>query len=355
MPQETISFVYKKSDAIYKRNLLVLVVASIVFCVVLIVPLINNNTATIDSSPFVTSVFALLALFALYKYEFFDLIPLAYKQLFQGANYPIVITDKAKTFINANNAMIEMYSDKLDFREILSLRDFNQIDAGFFEDLEQYNEHDTSIELNGEIKYFSARLDSLTRNNDKHIGFLLRFVDITDHKLELIRMENIAAYDDLTKIYNRRVFYQKASEAFDEAVLNKKGFSFIMFDLDGFKDVNDIYGHQAGDHILSEMARIFTEKLGQDDLFARYGGEEFIIYCLRRGPDEAIALAETLRLTLEKHIFDYNKHRIKVTASFGVSGSSRLVQKSFEHYIKDSDDALYKAKSRDKNNVVIVR
>ncbi len=347
--------VYRKSDALYKRNLLALVIASLLFFVILIMTFINTHTASIDTSPLVTATFALLALFALYKYEFFDLMPFAYRQLFQGANYPIAILDKSKTFISANNSMKEMYNEKMDFREILTLKDFNKVDETFFSDLEKNNEHETSIEIKSEIKYYSVRLDSLNRHNDKHIGYLLRFIDITEHKREMIQMEKIAAYDDLTKILNRRVFYLKASEAFDEAVVNKKGFSFIMFDLDEFKDVNDIYGHQAGDHILTEMARLFTEKLDEADIFARYGGEEFIIYCPKQSPDEAFVLAGTLRSVLENNVFNFNKHKIKITASFGVSGSNRLVQKSFEHYIKDSDDGLYRAKNKGKNNVVIVR
>jgi len=347
--------VYRKSDALYKRNLLALVIASLLFCVVLILTLINTHTATMDTAPLATAAFALLALFALYKYEFFDLMPFAYRQLFQGAIYPIAILDKSKTFISANNSMKEMYNEKMNFREILTLKDFNQVDESFFGDLEKNSEHETSIEINSEIKYYSVRLDSLNRNNGKHIGFLLRFIDMTEHKLEMIQMEKIAAYDDLTKILNRRVFYLKASEAFDEAVVNKKGFSFIMFDLDEFKEVNDIYGHQAGDHILTEMAKLFTDKLGESDIFARYGGEEFIIYCPKQSPDEAYILADSLRSVLENYVFDFNKHKIKVTASFGVSGSNRLVQKSFEHYIKDSGDGLYRAKNKGKNNVVIVR
>jgi len=347
--------VFRKSESLYKRNLLMLMIASLIFAFLLTITMIRNETAIIDSAPLVTGAFAIFMLLALYKYEFFDLIPFAYRQLFQGSALPVVILDKSKTLISANSSARKIYGGNLDFREILSLKDFDQIDDKFNFDLEKTGEHETVLEKNGDARYYKVTLESLRRGEKGLFGYLLRFIDVTDHKVEMQRMEVMATYDDLTQTYNRRVFYNKASEAFDQAVLDKSRFAFIMFDLDNFKEVNDIYGHQAGDMVLVEMAGIVRKHLADSDIFSRYGGEEFIIYCSNRDPDNAYELAEKLRYDLGSQVFEYNTHKIKVTASFGVSGATKQVTKSFEHYIKDSDDGLYRAKNEGKNKVVKVQ
>ncbi len=346
--------VYRKSAAVYKRNLLILLVASLILMVMVIIPMSRSKTALLDSSPLICGVFALLLLMALYKYEFFDLLPYAYRSIFQAASFPIFILDKSDTLISANNAAREVFKSHLDFREIMTIDNFDEIDTGFAKSIRKNGECEIKVYVNGEIRYYRAKLETLESTNKRHIGYVLPFTDITDHKLELRQMEMIATYDDLTRIYNRRVFYKMASVAFDDAVINKSPFSFIMFDLDNFKEVNDIYGHQAGDHVLQEIAHLFSDLLLANDIFARYGGEEFIIYCREREPQDALRLAEFLRKTLEERIFEYDNHKIRITASFGVSGSKKQVSKSFEHYIKDSDDGLYLAKNKGKNRVVIV-
>ncbi|MBN2696773.1 MAG: diguanylate cyclase [Bacilli bacterium] len=346
--------VYKRSEAVYKRNLLILFVASLVLMLVIIIPLSSRNTAIIDTSPLFTGAFALLVFLALYKYEFFDLIPFAYRRVFQGASFPIFILDKQKTLISANNSAKDLFSERMNFREIVTLKDFNRFDKDFYQCLAENGEYELEFEVSGKKRYYQVKLEGLESNGKRHIGYILPFIDITEHRIEMERMEKIAAYDDLTRILNRRVFYEKASEAFDDAVLNKTPFSFIMFDLDDFKEINDIYGHQAGDQILTEMAELIACNLLESDIFARYGGEEFIIYCRAREPQDALRLAEHLRKVLEEHIFDFQNHKIRVTASFGVSGPKKQVTKSFERYIKDSDDGLYQAKSKGKNKAVIV-
>jgi diguanylate cyclase (GGDEF)-like protein len=127
--------------------------------------------------------------------------------------------------------------------------------------------------------------------------------------------------------------------------------SIIMFDLDHFKDVNDIYGHQAGDYVLEEMARLFSSILDSSDVFARYGGEEFIIYRPSKSISDSKKLAVTLCQSLHEYEFHFQNRLMKVSASFGVSGSVKMIDNSLEQYIKNADVALYKAKTKGKNRV----
>jgi diguanylate cyclase (GGDEF)-like protein len=119
--------------------------------------------------------------------------------------------------------------------------------------------------------------------------------------------------------------------------------------------VNDIYGHLVGDSVLFELASLFSNQLDGDAIFARYGGEEFIVFLIKKGPNEALAMAESLRSSLENHLFTFDNRKIGLTASFGVSGSEGQTNKSFERYLKESDDALYQAKHAGKNRVSIIQ
>ncbi|HRX91605.1 MAG TPA: diguanylate cyclase [Candidatus Izemoplasmatales bacterium] len=347
---------FHKAESAHRHDILTLMVMSLaVFCI-LIFSLSFEQTTAISSaaSPFIAGIITIFVMICLYKYEFFDLIPFAYRHLFQSVSVPIFILDKSLELISANNIARRFYGKYFDFRELLFLQDFDRIDPEFYSDLMKIGEHETSIGTDGEKKYYMAKLEKLLGAKNRTLGYLLQYIDITDHKIELARMESVATYDDLTKIFNRRVFYIKAAEAFDEAILDKEQFSFIMFDLDNFKEINDVYGHQAGDYVLEKMAALFETALDTTDIFARYGGEEFIIFCQKRDPEDAAELAEKMRVMLDDHIFEFNNRKIRTSASFGVSGSNGTVRKSFEKYIKDSDDGLYVSKSKGKNKVEIV-
>jgi diguanylate cyclase (GGDEF)-like protein len=127
--------------------------------------------------------------------------------------------------------------------------------------------------------------------------------------------------------------------------------SVIMFDLDDFKEANDIYGHQAGDAILETMAAAMKKVLSDTDIFARYGGEEFIIFRKNKTLSDSASLAQNLCSLLAGMEFIHQKRKMKVTASFGVSGTEKTITKSLEQTIKDADVALYHAKKLGKNQV----
>lgn len=347
--------VYKSANAAHRKKILHLVFLTGFAFLSIAYSFLNKQTAYLDMAPFITVFFVIGAFLALYKYEFFDLIPLAYRNVFQGVEFPVFILDRSMTLISANVNAKNMFTEQFDFRNVLSIEDFDRIDSDFSKDLLEKGEHETWMDIDGEVRYFFVKLLPLSQNGGRLIGYLLQYNDITHHKLEMKKMEQIATYDDLTKILNRRVFYLKAQEAFDEAIQNKSCFSIIMFDLDDFKEVNDIYGHQTGDYLLAKMAELIRAHLHENDLFARYGGEEFIIYSIDKPPAMASVLAETLRKALADNIFVHDNHKIKITASFGVAGCDGKISKSFEHYIKDSDIGLYQAKDAGKNKIVMIQ
>ncbi len=125
-----------------------------------------------------------------------------------------------------------------------------------------------------------------------------------------------------------------------------------IFDIDRFKDVNDTYGHPAGDLVLKNLAALVENEARGYDVFARYGGDEFVFLMRGASLDAAVVLAERVRKAVESHKFEYDGETLKITISVGVShwnGDDSI--SSGTELLKLVDAELYKAKNNGKNQV----
>ncbi len=157
-------------------------------------------------------------------------------------------------------------------------------------------------------------------------------------------LDYISKYDPLTNIYNRRGLYSelKTMEN-DEALI---GSSLILFDIDHFKLVNDTYGHDVGDEVLTELCTIVKKFISDNEVFARYGGEEFIIISKGTNLDKTCEIAEKIRVGIESHSF---KTVESITVSSGVS--TFRSKDTNETWIANADASLYKSKKEGRNRV----
>ncbi len=172
--------------------------------------------------------------------------------------------------------------------------------------------------------------------------------------IERTRLFKQATRDGLTNLYNIRHFNLLFEAEFrNVSVYKSRRLAVIMADIDNFKHVNDTYGHQAGDAILKEFARIIQSKCRQTDVVARYGGEEFVIMLSGAGEKKAIDIAEKIRCAVQNRKFKFKNITYGTTISMGVAGFSNEHDK--ETLIEKSDQALYKAKNEGKNRVVLYR
>ena len=194
---------------------------------------------------------------------------------------------------------------------------------------------------------FIKTTDRFLRNTEKLNISLEQKVRLRTQELEDLNksLTQEVITDALTGVYNRKMFnnviYTKVEE------VRKFGFklSLIMFDIDFFKKVNDTYGHQVGDLVLKEIAKVVNENIRQDDLFFRWGGEEFTIL-LNRDLTIAIRVAKHLRESIKKHKFEKVG---SITCSFGVSEFNS--KKTLSNFIKEADDLLYLAKKKGRDRV----
>ncbi|SDH20308.1 GGDEF domain-containing protein [Pelagibacterium luteolum] len=160
------------------------------------------------------------------------------------------------------------------------------------------------------------------------------------------RLFHLATRDALTGLLTRRALEDKVREI--AALGEFRPYAVLIFDLDHFKQVNDLYGHAAGDATLKACADIFTEVLGKKQIIARWGGEEFIAIVETNSPVEAHALAERSRMRIKKASIVYLHHRINLSVSIGICHSTRC-DSDFKEMLLKADSALYKAKAKGRN------
>lgn len=205
----------------------------------------------------------------------------------------------------------------------------------------------------GSISVFSFKEKAFTQETIRAIELLSSdFAMIA--KLILLYEENkrFSNTDSLTNLNNRRSFFKTLERDFNVSSRYKKQLSLIMLDVDHFKAINDKYGHQQGDKVLVDIAKILMNGSRSCDFVARFGGEEFIIYYPETGLKGAEEIAERLRKKIEYYPFGTPGGSIKVTISFGVTTLSESITKLHD-FIELADQAMYQAKAAGRNRVCV--
>lgn len=170
--------------------------------------------------------------------------------------------------------------------------------------------------------------------------------DITSEKVVEDQLRQLAERDSLTGIYNRRMFFNFIETEANRAMRHERNLALIMFDIDHFKQVNDTFGHDAGDDVLTGIVDVLKEEIRKTDILARYGGEEFLVLLPETDAAGAMALAEKIRVVVEA--IRHDKVDRPVTISLGITVFSGK-EDSVDGFLKRADDALYKAKNGGRN------
>lgn len=171
----------------------------------------------------------------------------------------------------------------------------------------------------------------------------------------LRRVEEVAATDPLTKLYNRRHFGHVIEQLFAEGQRYDSDLTCVMIDLDGYKLLNDSHGHQVGDQLLVSAARAISANLRRMDIAARYGGDEFVLLLPRSGAIEAEAVVTRIRDDFRFSSAALLHQSAGVTMSVGIAAMKAERSTTTEQLIARADAALYRAKAEGRNRIVISR
>ncbi len=187
-----------------------------------------------------------------------------------------------------------------------------------------------------------------------HLKKLQSELEARDKELSELndKLRQISLTDGLTQVENRRSLEERLHDMWSHSVRLHEPIALVMCDIDKFKNVNDQYGHQAGDAVLKEFAQLLKSEAREIDRVGRYGGEEFLLILPGTVLDAAVTFAERLREKVAAHTFSYTGGTLRRTMSCGVAASPHPKVKDQEALLKASDDALYVAKETGRNRVI---
>lgn len=166
------------------------------------------------------------------------------------------------------------------------------------------------------------------------------------------RLRRMSQTDGLTGLDNRRYLEERLHEMFEHSLRLHEPLSAVMCDIDHFKSVNDTHGHQAGDAILRQFAKLIKKQAREIDRVGRYGGEEFMIILPGTVLEAAETFAQRVREEIEKHVFTHGDLKLNRTVSCGVATWPHPKIASRDDLIRAADDSLYVAKETGRNKVV---
>jgi len=174
-------------------------------------------------------------------------------------------------------------------------------------------------------------------------------------RIALIENRKLSTTDDLTRVASRRFFNKHFPREVDRAARYGRALSLILCDIDFFKNINDTFGHAAGDQVLTQFGALLQQSLRRGvDWVARIGGEEFAVVLPETSYQQALDTARKLRTTIANNHFNVQDKKAEITASFGLCGLDRVPageRRIAEHMLKIADVALYKSKNAGRNRV----
>ena len=214
-----------------------------------------------------------------------------------------------------------------------------------------------------ESKYFTLKDGRILRlisnvvvapESNGYLGRFWLFDDVTEERKVLQLAELQAEVDSMTTIYNRRRFDLDLQRLMAQAERDGSRLALMLFDLDDFKPVNDLYGHACGDTVLKQVAQTLTTQLRRNEVIYRIGGDEFAVLLINTGDQEIAKLADRIVQTIHSLTIDCNGTTAKVGCSMGIA---RYPNEATTHQsiLQLADHAMYEAKQRGKNNWVLHR
>lgn len=184
-----------------------------------------------------------------------------------------------------------------------------------------YKRYRLKVRVNRELERMNTKLDLLTRT------------------------------DPLTQLANRRDFLEKITMEIARCLRSRKMFSVVLGDIDDFKKINDRYGHECGDRMLTTVAQLIRETVRKQDVLARWGGEEFILLLPETDPEGGRVLANKICLKIAAYNFKYSTESLRLTMTFGIAAYHDAQR--IEDCISRADQAMYDGKLKGKNQVAI--
>ncbi|MBU1658112.1 PAS domain S-box protein [bacterium] len=281
--------------------------------------------------------------------------------VFTYAREGIIITDNYNNIIDVNQAFMDITGYSRD--EVLgknpSILQSGRNDENFYKKLWEHLQRDGMWkgemwnQNKGGNEYAEHLTISAVCDDNKEVkNYVAIFTDITLQKKQQKELEHLANYDMLTNLPNRLLFADRMKQAMAQAIRKEQIIALMYIDIDGFKQVNDSYGHDTGDKLLILLADKMSTLLREGDTLSRVGGDEFIALLIDIQEKESVVSFVTRLLASVSESIFIQEHPIQVSASVGISFYPQADKLDANEIIRQADKAMYKAKMSGKNRYV---
>jgi diguanylate cyclase (GGDEF)-like protein len=309
----------------------------------------HNPLPGADNTPFSFTLTGMFFAHSLFRYRLLDVVPIARSMLVDSMSDGIVVLDSRNRLVDMNPVAQGLLSQT-------QIGDpLEKIEETLPEIIKQFHDKDSlsaEIALENPVRYLDFRISPVMDSRGQALGRLIVWRDITELKLLQLELNELATRDMLTHAYNRRHFEKLAQAEWARSVRFDHSMSLVLLDIDHFKNVNDTQGHQTGDLVLAEFAKLCEQAKRDQDLFARWGGEEFIFLLPETEGKQAFLFAKRLGKLISETPIKGNNELVNITCSLGIT-SSNANQDSLESMFRRADDALYEAKHAGRNRAVL--
>ncbi len=304
----------------------------------------------LDINPYFLGLAALIFTLAMFKNNLFDTAVVARHTVVDHISEMLLTLDGNNKIIDVNKTVeiffnqkrVRMIGESLHsyFPKILELIEAKVNEQPDFIDFD-FGEQEKKQHLRAEITYLPGEA---------------KVIIVKDATEEVNMIRNLRYYattDTLTEITNRSYFISLASERIRICKKNKMPIAFVIFDIDEFKQINDHYGHAAGDIILKKTASMCRNLIGPNPLLARYGGDEFILVFEEKTEEEVMILVEKIRRRMMNSNNIIDGKNISFECSFGVCYVHEIENDVLDLFIKYADEALYRSKNDGRNRATL--
>lgn len=319
------------------KRLVSIIIKFISPCINDLKPQIKAMIASLEEKPqFITDIGTLRELEGIVDFRNNDWEPQDYKMFKKN--------DKG---IKQNTAEILFELDNIINSNNKSFEEITRIKEAIVEEKRDVEEEKQSIiKILDLINKKIIEVNDNLKSKEEKIKFLYKELNILTTYVKNI--EERSKLDHLTtEVYNRKYIDMIANACEDQFKKNNINYAVLFFDVDNFKNINDTYGHAAGDKLLGAFSKILKENCRGTDMVGRYGGDEFIILMPNTNLEKAIGFARRICKTIEESNFIYKSEKIKITTSIGIAVRSSYNSKY--DMIDCADKFLYKAKNKGRN------
>lgn len=328
----------------------------------------------LDLAPLGYSIGSLVFAWGMYRFHLFSIIPIARDQVIENMSDAVLVLDNLDRVADINAAMLQLIQQSSD--EVVG-QPVAQVLTDWANFIEKYRdvpkaEEQIIVGDDGEVSYFSLRITPLFNKQKILTGRVVVLRDTTDHmrSQEIIQHANQqlraqldeinqlqtnlreqAIRDALTGLFNRRYLDETLEREVARAVRDQSSLSIIILDVDYLKEINDQYGHAAGDCALQSLGLILSTQTRMGDIACRYGGDEFVVLMPDAKVENAIHRAESWLIALRNAPIVFKNLPLHLTFSAGVA-MYPLHGATADELMRAADKALYLAKTSGRNRVI---